>query len=584
MQPPIKVGTILQNRYHIIHVLGQGGFGRTYLAEDQRRFNELCAIKELILATTEAYGGKKAQELFEREAATLYKIDHPQIPKFREKFAQDDRLFLVQDYVAGKTYHTLLVEYQAAGKAFTESEVLQLLCSLLPILEHIHKCGIIHRDISPDNLILRDVDKKPVLIDFGVVKELATRLSAPKQKQVTTVGKLGYSPSEQMQSGQAYPNSDLYALAVTAIVLLTAKEPAYLFDETALSWNWQKWVTVSPRFAEVLNRLLSYVPGDRYQSAKEVLSVLQSLDQPSVPQPNRSNLQTIAVGHRPDPLLPRPNRPNPVITPQPSSSMLDSPLAIGAIGSAVVILAGFGSWAVVNSIRHQSKTSPEDTSTPQSFPSPVIPGGLTSTPTPEFTFTPTPTPTNAEPIFYEKRLELGTSNTLKVDGTLKANEIVQYSFAGEIGQNLTVAVNQGSGVLVTVLAANGQPIGSDSIQVTSYQGLLLDSGQYTIQLSLSEGVAESDYSLSVALENPVLPTPTEILRPAETPTQIEIVRPASTPTPAEIMRPPETPVSTETPTPTETPMETPMETPTTVPQENNQRPETTLTPGFTGTN
>jgi serine/threonine-protein kinase len=416
------------------------------------------------------------------------------------------------------------------------------------------------------------------------VKELATRLSAPKQKQVTTVGKLGYSPSEQMQSGQAYPNSDLYALAVTAIVLLTAKEPAYLFDETALSWNWQKWVTVSPRFAEVLNRLLSYVPGDRYQSAKEVLSVLQSLDQPSVPQPNRSNLQTIAVGHRPDPLLPRPNRPNPVITPQPSSSMLDSPLAIGAIGSAVVILAGFGSWAVVNSIRHQSKTSPEDTSTPQSFPSPVIPGGLTSTPTPEFTFTPTPTPTNAEPIFYEKRLELGTSNTLKVDGTLKANEIVQYSFAGEIGQNLTVAVNQGSGVLVTVLAANGQPIGSDSIQVTSYQGLLLDSGQYTIQLSLSEGVAESDYSLSVALENPVLPTPTEILRPAETPTQIEIVRPASTPTPAEIMRPPETPVSTETPTPTETPMETPMETPTTVPQENNQRPETTLTPGFTGTN
>ena len=91
MQPPIDAGTILQNRYKIIKILGQGGFGRTYLAEDQRRFKESCAIKELILNTTETSALEKAQELFEREAASLYQIEHPQVPKFRERFEQDKR-------------------------------------------------------------------------------------------------------------------------------------------------------------------------------------------------------------------------------------------------------------------------------------------------------------------------------------------------------------------------------------------------------------------------------------------------------------------------------------------------------------
>jgi serine/threonine protein kinase len=94
MQAPITVGSILQNRYRIIDTLGQGEFGRTYLAEDQRRFDELCALKELISAT-QADAWEKAQELFQREAAILYQIEHSQVPKFREKFEEDQRLFLV---------------------------------------------------------------------------------------------------------------------------------------------------------------------------------------------------------------------------------------------------------------------------------------------------------------------------------------------------------------------------------------------------------------------------------------------------------------------------------------------------------
>ncbi|MEJ1936628.1 serine/threonine-protein kinase, partial [Nostoc sp. NIES-2111] len=275
MQPPILIGSILQNRYRIVQILGQGGFGRTYLAEDQRRFNELCAIKELIPTPTATSSWEKAQELFHREAAILYQIENPQIPKFREKFEQDQRLFLVQDYVAGKTYRELLTQRQAVGQTFTELEVLQLIRSLLPVLEHIHGRGIIHRDISPDNIILRDSDSKPVLIDFGVVKELATRLQSPEMTTpVTTVGKLGYSPSEQMQTGRAYPSSDLYALAVTAIVLLTGKEASELFDENQLAWTWQRWVRVKPVFAQIINRMLAHAPGDRFQTAAEVSQAL----------------------------------------------------------------------------------------------------------------------------------------------------------------------------------------------------------------------------------------------------------------------------------------------------------------------
>jgi serine/threonine protein kinase len=566
MQPPITVGTVLQNRYRIIQILGQGGFGRTYLAEDQRRFNELCAIKELISTATEARAWEKAQELFHREAAILYQIEHPQVPKFRERFEQDQRLFLVEDYVAGQTYRTLLAERQAVGQTFTEAEVLQLIELLLPVLEHIHSRGIIHRDISPENIILRDGDAKPVLIDFGVVKELATRLRSPESTMPeTTVGKLGYSPSEQMQTGGAYPSSDLYALAVSAIVLLTGKEPRDLFDENQLTWNWQRWVKVSPRFAIVLNRMLNHIPSDRYQSAASVSQALQPLEQVSLPSLNNvSNLQTMAVGRRPDSVSPStsPKKPAPVIPPSPTSSILDNPLAIAAIASAVVIVAGFGSWALVSSIRSQSKTTGE--TLPQNFPSPVISGGTTFTSTP--TSTPTPTATNEQPVVSTKRLNLGSlNNTVTVKDTLKANQITQYSFFGQKGDKLTTLIDPGSNILLTVLSPNREPIDNTAQQVTSYEGTLLLTGIYTIQLSLSPGVAESNYNLNVALEKLVKPIPTETPLPIPTETPLPI--PTETPLPIPTETPLPIPTETPLPIPTETPLPIPTETPLPIPTE-----------------
>lgn len=462
MQPPITTGTVLQNRYKIIKILGQGGFGRTYLAEDQRRFKELCAIKELIPTTTETSAWEKARELFGREAAILYKIKHPQVPQFREKFEEDQRLFLVQDYVEGKTYYDILQERIAVGGAFTEAEVLRLMCSLLPVLDYIHAQGIIHRDISPDNIMMRESDKLPVLIDFGVVKELATKLQSRNGTPPTYVGKPGYSPSEQIQTGQAYPSSDLYALAVSVIVLLTGKETTELFDDNLLSWNWQRWVTVKPRFAEVLNRMLSHKPGARYQSAVEVVEALDTLNQlpnqTAAGKPDVSRMQTVAVGRKPDPVNSPPRRqPSPVIPPpQQNDPVVDNPLAVGAIGAAVVVLAGLGSWALVTSIRNASDSQPESPP-PQTFATPFV----------ESTPTPTPTPTPDEPDVFSKRLNFGFSDTANIKGNLKENQTVQYTFRGEEGQILTAVLVEENGISLTVLGPNKELIDNAAKQVNS---------------------------------------------------------------------------------------------------------------------
>ncbi|MGB5915992.1 MAG: serine/threonine-protein kinase, partial [Phormidesmis sp.] len=321
MQPPISIGTLLQNHYRVVQLLGQGGFGRTYLAEDQGRFNERCAIKEFVPIQGEDHFSDKATQLFKREASVLYQISHPQIPQFRATFEEDERLFLVQDYVDGPTFHEVLNQRRQQGQVFSEAEVKLFLKQILPVLAHIHAKGIIHRDISPDNIILRQQDRLPVLIDFGVVKEVVTRMQLEGMATpATTVGKAGYAPSEQMQTGRAYPSSDLYALAVTCIVLMSGKEPQTMFDDVNFAWRWQDSVTVGSGFADILNKALAYKPGDRFQSVSEMAKALaaggvvpeteigdrtrhtptppvpQRPARPAAPVPPPSQMKTVAVG------------------------------------------------------------------------------------------------------------------------------------------------------------------------------------------------------------------------------------------------------------------------------------------------
>lgn len=272
---PLPDGTIVQNRYRILRVLGQGGFGRTYLAQDTNRFNEICVLKEFDPRSQGSKHAQKAEELFTREAKVLHQLHHPQIPQFRELFqvkTQNHELFfLVQDYVEGKTYEELLHDRRTQNLTFSELEAVQLLQQLLPVLEYIHRSGIVHRDISPDNIILREWDQKPVLIDFGVVKAAATQAVHSGQ---TLVGKPGYAPIEQLHKGKAEPSSDLYALAVTIVVLLTGREAQSLFNPRDLTCQWKQYTNASTLFAQVIDRMLSNRPSDRYHSAREVLDAL----------------------------------------------------------------------------------------------------------------------------------------------------------------------------------------------------------------------------------------------------------------------------------------------------------------------
>lgn len=280
-------GAFVDRRYQVKCVLGRGGFGRTYLAADERRFRELCVLKEFVPKNQgDSVVAQKLYELFHREAKILHKLNHPQIPKFFAVFEENDRLFIVQEYIDGKTYWKLLQERQRQGNAFSEAEVFQWLCHLLPVLNYLHRQNIVHRDISPDNIMLPRKGGLPVLIDFGVVKQ-----AAPHWYEISTinpdgsieasvsVGKLGYAPYEQIRIGQCSPRSDLYALAVTAVVLLTAKPPNQLIDPKSLEWKWQSQVDILPRFAEVLKKMMEERPQDRYPSAEAVLKDLASLSE-----------------------------------------------------------------------------------------------------------------------------------------------------------------------------------------------------------------------------------------------------------------------------------------------------------------
>lgn len=282
--PDHPLGVLIDNRYQIQKLLGRGGFGQTYLAFDTQCFNHPCVLKEFAPASQSEYAIQKARQLFEREARVLYEIDHPQIPKFLAWFVDRGRLFLVQEYIVGKTYAQLLRQRQQQGQIFSEVEVVQWLVDLLSILQYLHQRQIVHRDISPDNVMLPDQDTKPILIDFGLVKQTLTQIYSEINPQsrsfaepASFVGKFGYAPPEQIRMGQCFPCSDLYALGVTALVLLTGQEPRLLMDQTSLEWQWREQMQVNDRLAQILERMVQEKPKARYQSVEEVLTDLQPL-------------------------------------------------------------------------------------------------------------------------------------------------------------------------------------------------------------------------------------------------------------------------------------------------------------------
>lgn len=258
---------LLKERYRAIKPIGQGGFGRTFLAVDEDKPSKPpCVIKQFYPQAQGTNTVQKAVELFNQEAIQLDGLgQHPQIPDLLAYFTYDDRQYLVQEFIDGAN----LAEELAHKGAFNETQIQQLLKDLLPVLQFCHDRQVIHRDIKPENIILRRSDQKLFLVDFGASKS-ATQTAL--NQTGTSIGTPEYVAPEQIR-GRATFASDIYSLGATCIKLLTGRSPFDSYDVNNDTWVWQQYLTtpISNSLTSILNKMLKSIPVRRYQTADEVL-------------------------------------------------------------------------------------------------------------------------------------------------------------------------------------------------------------------------------------------------------------------------------------------------------------------------
>ncbi|MEL7359778.1 MAG: serine/threonine protein kinase [Cyanobacteria bacterium J06560_6] len=294
---------LINNRYQVIRPLGEGGFGHAYLAEDtQMPSQRKCVIKQLKPITTSPEVYQVVQDRFQREAAILERLgeNHSQIPRLYAYFTEAQKFYLVQEWIEGDTLEDITVPQD-------EKVVVDIVRSLLPVLDFIHQQGIIHRDLKPENIILRNGTRQPVLIDFGAVREtMGTVMSSQNHPTSSIViGTPGYMSAEQA-AGRPIPSSDLYSLGLTAIYLLTGQMPQMLstnMQTGELVWQ-QAAGHVSPQLVAILDRAVQSHPRDRYTSAGEMLNALSTLPGGSTPSGAAINTNAPTVVHSNTPIQP----------------------------------------------------------------------------------------------------------------------------------------------------------------------------------------------------------------------------------------------------------------------------------------
>ncbi|XHX77253.1 MAG: CHASE2 domain-containing protein [Stenomitos frigidus ULC029] len=295
-------GKKLSGRYTIRKVLGSGGFGETYIADDiQRPGNPTCVVKQLRPNSNNPKLFQLAQRLFQKEAETLEKLGrHEQIPQLLAYFEEDQEFYLVQEFIPGQPLSSEL----SLGRQVPEFRVVAIVQELLTILEFVHGHHVIHRDIKPNNIIRRNSDNRLVLIDFGAVKDVSQLTDEGHTGMTVGIGTQGYMPNEQCAGNPRF-NSDLYAVGMIGIQALTGLLPSQLTqDKNTGEIPWKHRAQVSYTFAEILNKMVRYDFRDRYQSATEALEALQNLGdiafKPSplpaklLPQPDSFPLQSEA--------------------------------------------------------------------------------------------------------------------------------------------------------------------------------------------------------------------------------------------------------------------------------------------------
>ncbi|MBD2180760.1 serine/threonine-protein kinase [Aerosakkonema funiforme] len=271
------LGKTLRGRYQIIRLLGSGGFGATFVAEDRDLPGKpQCVVKQLKSKDVDPSLLQTARRLFETEAQVLYRLGkHDRIPQLLAHFEENQEFYLVQEFIEGED----LSQEITSGKQMNEAEVIAFLQDVLETLVFVHHQNVIHRDIKPSNIIRRRQDGKFVLIDFGAVKEITSLVITTQGQTGGTIliGSSGYMPNEQL-GGKPRFNSDIYALGMTAIQALTGISPDELQSEAETGEViWREQARVSKQLAAILDKMVRSHFRERYQSANEVLEDLRKL-------------------------------------------------------------------------------------------------------------------------------------------------------------------------------------------------------------------------------------------------------------------------------------------------------------------
>lgn len=282
---------LIGGRYQVIDCLRTTGFCETYVARDtQLPSNPRCIVKKLQPKSKEKFILETARRLFDNEARVLYKLgNHPQIPRLLAHLEVDKQFYLVQEFIEGRD---LAQGEIASGKLWKGTKVIAFLQELLEILAFVHQNNVIHRDIKPSNLIRRVTDGKIVLIDFGAVKEISNMTLTDGQSNLLTIaiGTPGYMAAEQ-QRGDPRFNSDIYAVGMTAVQVMTGLYPDHLPRDQhtgEICWH-DRASQYNLGLTDIIDKMVRNDFRERYQNIHEVLLDLQKLKK----KPNyRLNLQS----------------------------------------------------------------------------------------------------------------------------------------------------------------------------------------------------------------------------------------------------------------------------------------------------
>jgi serine/threonine protein kinase len=296
---PLNPGSLLHDRYVIQQVLAHNGLYQTYLALDQESFQKPCLLTEFVLGN-QVQELERLRPLLQKELGTLCHLHHAQLPRMGSVFEQHKSLFVTLDYVEGITYQQILQLKQRHGKCLTEPEVVWMLKQILPVLGDLHGNQIMHRNISPEAILLpmapiaegEDITdvllrSKPMLTQLGALESIANLIGSLSEDGPSTLvqlGQMGFAPPEQIQGGHVSPQSDLYALAVTCLVLLTGQTPQRLYDVECLTWRWDSGLVSQPLDA-MLRQMLALRPCDRFDSTRAVIKVLKGLKDSKIVPP-----------------------------------------------------------------------------------------------------------------------------------------------------------------------------------------------------------------------------------------------------------------------------------------------------------